>query len=92
MNKIKIFGLATRNLKRKFIRTLILLFIVAVVTGTLLGATIFISGMQNALKIGTYRLGADILVVLKKMNPRQRQRCFQVNPQAFIWTATYSQR
>lgn len=63
MKKIHILGLASRNLKRKFIRTLLLLLIVAVVTGTLFSATIFMSGMQHALKIGTYRLGADILVV-----------------------------
>jgi hypothetical protein len=77
MKKIKIFGLATRNLKRKFIRTLVLLLIVAVVTGTLLGATIFISGMQNALKLGTYRLGADILVVPEKTRPRQGGSAFR---------------
>lgn len=63
MKKIQIFGLASTNLKRKFVRTLVLLLIVAVVTGTLFGATIFMTGMKNALKIGTYRLGADILVV-----------------------------
>jgi putative ABC transport system permease protein len=66
MKKIKIFNLAIRNLKRKFVRTLVLLLTVAVVTGTLLGATILISGMKNALKIGVYRLGADVLVVPEK--------------------------
>jgi putative ABC transport system permease protein len=63
MKRITILGLALRNLKRKLVRSVILLLIVALVTGTLVGATIFISGMQNALKIGTYRLGADVLVV-----------------------------
>ncbi len=83
MNKIKIFGLATRNLKRKFIRTLILLLIVAVVTGTLLGATIFISGMQNALKIGTYRLGADILVVPEKYESQAKAALLSGEPTSF---------
>ena len=83
MNKIKIFGLATRNLKRKFIRTLILLLIVAVVTGTLLGATIFISGMQNALKIGTYRLGADILVVPEKNESQAKSALLSGEPASF---------
>jgi len=63
MKRVNIFGLALRNLKRRPVRTVILLLIVALVTGTLVGATIFISGMQNALKIGTYRLGADVLIV-----------------------------
>ena len=83
MNKIKIFGLATKNLKRKFIRTLILLLIVAVVTGTLLGATIFISGMQNALKIGTYRLGADILVVPEKNESQAKSALLSGEPASF---------
>ena len=83
MNKIKIFGLATKNLKRKFIRTLVLLLIVAVVTGTLLGATIFISGMQNALKIGTYRLGADILVVPEKNESQARAALLSGEPTSF---------
>lgn len=63
MGKIRITDVAVRNLLRRKIRTVILLVMVAVVTGTLLGATIFITGMRNALKIGTYRLGADVLVV-----------------------------
>ena len=50
MKKIKIYNLAVRNLRRKYIRTVVLLLIVAVVTGTLLSATIFISGMKNALR------------------------------------------
>ena len=83
MNKIKIFGLATRNLKRKFVRTLVLLLIVAVVTGTLLGATIFISGMQNALKIGTYRLGADILVVPEKNESQAKAALLSGEPTSF---------
>jgi putative ABC transport system permease protein len=83
MNKIKIFGFATKNLKRKFIRTLILLLIVAVVTGTLLGATIFISGMQNALKIGTYRLGADILVVPEKDESQAKAALLSGEPTSF---------
>lgn len=72
MKKIRIFGLALRNLRRKFVRTAVLLLLVAVVTGTLLGATIFISGMRNALKIGTYRLGADVLVVPEKNEAQAR--------------------
>ena len=83
MKKIKIFGLATKNLKRKFIRTLVLLLIVAVVTGTLLGATIFISGMQNALKIGTYRLGADILVVPEENESQAKAALLSGEPTSF---------
>ena len=83
MKKIKIFNLATRNLKRKFVRTLVLLLIVAVVTGTLLGATIFIIGMENALKIGTYRLGADILVVPEKNEAQAKSALLSGEPASF---------
>lgn len=61
--KLNILNLSIKNLNRKFIRTLILLLAVTVVAATLFAATIFASGMRNALKIGTYRLGADVLVV-----------------------------
>jgi putative ABC transport system permease protein len=83
MDKIKIFGLAVRNLKRKFIRTVVLLLIVSVVTGTLLGATIFISGMRNALKIGTYRLGADVLVVPEKNEMQAKAALLAGEPTSF---------
>ncbi len=83
MQKIEIFNLAVRNLRRKFIRTMILLLIVAVVTGTLLGATIFISGMKNALKIGTYRLGADVLVVPEKNEAQAKAALLSGEPTSF---------
>lgn len=83
MKKIKIFNLAQRNLRRKLIRTLVLLLIVAVVTGTLLGASIFISGMQNALKIGTYRLGADVLVVPAKNESQAKSALLAGEPTTF---------
>jgi putative ABC transport system permease protein len=83
MKKIKIFGLAVKNLRRKFIRTAVLLLLVAVVTGTLLGATIFISGMRSALKIGTYRLGADVLVVPEKNEAQAKAALLSGEPTSF---------
>jgi len=83
MTKINISGLALRNLKRKLIRTFVLLLLVAVVTGTLFSATIFISGMQNALKIGTYRLGADVLVVPEKNESQAKAALLSGEPTSF---------
>ncbi len=54
---------ALKNLKRKLTRTWLLFAIVAVVSCTLFAATLFLKSINNALRIGTYRLGADILVV-----------------------------
>jgi putative ABC transport system permease protein len=83
MKKIGLFGLALKNLKRKYVRTLVLLLLVSVVTGTLLGSTIFISGMQNALKIGTYRLGADVLVVPAKNESQAKAALLAGEPTSF---------
>jgi putative ABC transport system permease protein len=52
-----------RNLGRKLTRTWLLFAIVAVVACTLFAATLFLRSIHNALRIGTYRLGADVLVV-----------------------------
>ncbi len=84
MKPIKISGLALRNLRRKFVRTAVLLLLVAVVTGTLLGATIFISGMRNALRIGTYRLGADVLVVPEKNEAQAKAALLSGEPTSFF--------
>lgn len=54
-----------------------------VVTGTLFSATIFISSMQNALKIGTYRLGADVLVVPEKYAADARSALLAGEPTSF---------
>lgn len=83
MDRIRILNLAAKNLRRKLARTIILLLIVAVVTGTLLGATIFISGLKNALKIGTYRLGADVLVVPAKNEAQARTALLSGEPTSF---------
>jgi putative ABC transport system permease protein len=83
MKRINIFQLAWKNLRRKVIRTLLLLLAVALVTGTLFSASIFISGMENALKIGTYRLGADILVVPAANEEEARTALLAGKPTSF---------
>ena len=83
MKSINIVRLAWKNLLRKIIRTLLLLMAVALVTGTLFGASIFITGMENALKIGTYRLGADILVVPAANEEEARTALLAGKPTSF---------
>ncbi|GAB4406418.1 MAG: FtsX-like permease family protein [Thermodesulfovibrionales bacterium] len=80
---INISAFAVRNLRRRLVRTVVLVLAVAVVTGTLFSATIFISSMQNALKIGTYRLGADILVVPEKYEAQARSALLAGEPTSF---------
>jgi len=83
MKKLNLLKLAVSNLRRKVIRTILLLVVAAVVSGTLLSATVFIFGMQNALKIGTYRLGADILVVPAKNEEQARTALLAGKPTSF---------
>jgi len=82
--RLNIVSFALKNLKRKMVRTLLLLLAVTVVTGTLFSATLFISSMQNALKIGTYRLGADVLVVPEKYASEARSALLAGEPTSFL--------
>ncbi len=82
-SKLNIILFAMKNLRRKIVRTFLLLLAVTVVTGTLFSATLFISSMQNALKIGTYRLGADVLVVPEKYASEARSALLAGEPTSF---------
>ncbi len=81
--RLNIVSIAVKNLSRKIVRTVMLLLAVSVVTGTIFFATLFISSMQNALKIGTYRLGADILVVPEKNAAEARSALLSGEPTSF---------
>ncbi|MBF0505446.1 MAG: ABC transporter permease [Nitrospirae bacterium] len=80
---LTLVSIAVKNLSRKIIRTTLLLLAVTVVTGTIFAATLFISSMQNALKIGTYRLGADVLVVPEKNLAEARSALLAGEPASF---------
>ena len=81
--RMRIFSLAVKNIRRKPVRSVLLLLGVIVVTGTLFSATLFISSMKNALKIGTYRLGADVLVVPEKYVAQARTALLAGEPVSF---------
>ncbi len=83
MSRLNITSFAIKNLRRKVIRSLLLFMSVAVVTGTLFSATVFISSMKNALNIGTYRLGADVLVVPEKYAADARSALLAGEPTSF---------
>ena len=83
MKEIKIISLAARNVRRKFIRTLLLLLMVAVVAGMLFSATVVIIGMAGALETITYRLGADILVVPEKSESEAKMALLSGEPTSF---------
>ncbi|MDA8423045.1 MAG: FtsX-like permease family protein [Nitrospiraceae bacterium] len=75
---------AIKNLKRKLARTWLLFAIVAVVSCTLFTATLFLKSINNALKIGTYRLGADILVVPESAAAKAQAALLSGEPTQFL--------
>ncbi|HWR97470.1 MAG TPA: FtsX-like permease family protein [Candidatus Methanoperedens sp.] len=81
---MKITTLARRNLRRKSARTWLLLAIVAVVSCTLFSATLFLKSINNALRLGTYRLGADILVVPHDAETVAREALLSGHPTQFV--------
>jgi putative ABC transport system permease protein len=74
---------ARRNLKRKSGRTWLLASIVAAVSCTLFAATLFLKSVDNALRLGTYRLGADILVVPRDAETSAREALLAGRPTHF---------
>jgi len=79
---------ALKNLKRKLTRTWLLFAIVAVVSCTLFAATLFLKSINNALKIGTYRLGADILVVPESAEKNAKAALLSGEPTTFLMDKT----
>lgn len=75
---------ALKNLKRKLTRTWLLFAIVTVVSCTLFSATLFLKSINNALKIGTYRLGADILVVPESAESKAKTALLSGEPTQFL--------
>jgi putative ABC transport system permease protein len=75
---------ALKNLKRKPARTWLLLGIVAVVSCTLFAATLFLMSVNNALRIGTYRLGADIIVVPESAEIKVQTALLAGEPTQFL--------
>ncbi len=75
---------ALKNLRRKLTRTWLLFSIVAVVSCTLFSATLFLKSINNALRIGTYRLGADILVVPESAEDKAKCALLSGEPTQFL--------
>lgn len=81
---MNIISVALKNLKRKVVRTWLLFAIVTVVSCTLFAATLFLRSINNALRIGTYRLGADILVVPAQAENRAKAALLSGEPTEFV--------
>jgi putative ABC transport system permease protein len=81
---MNITTVALKNLRRKLTRTWLLFAIVTVVSCTLFSATLFLKSINNALMIGTYRLGADILVVPESAQDKAKTALLSGEPTQFL--------
>lgn len=83
---------AIKNLQRKQTRTWLLFAIVTIVSCTLFASTLFLRSIANALRIGTSRLGADILVVPENAETRARTALLSGEPTHFLMEKTILDR
>src|SRR5512140_1809052 len=81
---MNILYVSLKNLERKITRTWLLFAIVTVVSCTLFTATLFLKSINNALKIGTYRLGADLLVVPESAEQKTKSALLSGEPTHFL--------
>ncbi len=79
-------------MKRKLTRTWLLFAIVAVVSCTLFAATLFLKSINNALRIGTYRLGADVLVVPESAETKAKTALLSGEPTEFLMDRSILER
>jgi putative ABC transport system permease protein len=61
--KFTLISLASKNLKRKPLRTLILMIAISLLVSTLVFALSFVRRVDSSIKLTSERLGADILIV-----------------------------
>ncbi len=83
MKKLGIYYLALRNIRRKPFRTVSIVLSVAVVAGTLFSATMVINSVRRSIRVGTERLGADVLVVPEKAEAAARAALISGEPSTF---------
>jgi putative ABC transport system permease protein len=77
------FYLAKKNLGRKLFRTVSIVLSVAVVAGTLFSATMVIYSVKQSIRVGTERLGADVLVVPAEAETKAREALISGEPSTY---------
>ncbi|MDD5758982.1 MAG: ABC transporter permease [Desulfobulbaceae bacterium] len=79
----KIVALAQKNLRRKIFRSIAIIATVMVVAATLFSVTTIMDSVEQSLKRGTARLGADIMVVPAKSESAARSALLSGKPSTF---------
>jgi len=81
--KLGLFYLAKKNLGRKLVRTVSIILSVAVVAGTLFSATMVIYSVKQSIRVGTERLGADVIVVPAEAETKARSALITGEPSTY---------
>jgi len=81
--RLGLFYLAKKNLGRKLFRTVSIVLSVAVVAGTLFSATMVIYSVKQSIRVGTERLGADVLVVPAEAETKAREALISGEPSTY---------
>ncbi len=81
-----------KNLRRNVTRTWLLFAIVLVVSCTLFAATLFLQSIHNALRTGTHRLGADVLVVPESAETKAKAALLSGERTEFLMPASVLER
>lgn len=79
----KIVALAQKNLRRKIFRSIAIIAAVMVVAATLFSVTTIMESVEQSLKRGTARLGADLMVVPNKAETAARSALLSGRPSTF---------
>jgi len=73
-----LFSLALRNLKRKPLRSGILIVAIGLLVAVLVFALSFVKRVDSGIKITSDRLGADLLIVPRAPGESQRMFCLKI--------------
>ena len=89
---ISLFGIAEKNLRRKYFRSIAIALSVAVVAGTLFSVTTVMESVELSLKRGTARLGADLMVVPTEYEQKARAALLAGEPTTFFMDRDFLRR
>ena len=92
MEKLGLFYIAKKNLRRKFFRSFAIAASVAVVAGTLFSITTIMDSVETSLRKGTERLGADIMVVPESAEAKAKTALLAGEPSIFYMDRSVEER
>jgi putative ABC transport system permease protein len=84
MERIRLRYLVARNLRFNSLRSILIIICVAVMIGSLFSTLILLGGVDQSVKVGTARLGADLIIVREGSEVEVRDMFVTGNPVSTI--------